>query len=135
MTAGLVVGIDAVPVAGVARLIAPPRDTVLDAVFAPGEQARARAHRRPAERFAVALAVKEAVGKALGAGLTGIDWTDIEARVDDRAVTLHLSGGAAARAADRGVTSWSASWTRAAGEVVVTVVGRAPGSGGAVHAW
>jgi holo-[acyl-carrier protein] synthase len=70
-------------------------------LFTPGEQAVAT----PA-RLAARFAAKEAVAKALGTGLRGFAWRDVEVVTDELGrptVTLH--GGAARRAAELGVTA------------------------------
>lgn len=55
-------------------------------------------------RLAARLAAKEAVSKALGTGLSGFSWRDIEVRrVLGGRPEVHLSGGAEALAASLGV--------------------------------
>jgi holo-[acyl-carrier protein] synthase len=66
-----------------------------------------------AQRYAARFAAKEAVLKALGAGLGACGFHDIEVVRDDAsgAPSVALHGAAAALAADRGVTRWHLSLT------------------------
>jgi len=50
----------------------------LDRIYTPAEQDHARAAARPALSFAKRFAAKEAVAKALGTGVRGFFFTDIE---------------------------------------------------------
>jgi holo-[acyl-carrier protein] synthase len=81
-------------------------------VFTQAEQDYCRRARDPAERFAARFAAKEAVLKALSAGLGACPFRDIEvvrARSGAPAVVLH--GAAAGLAAERGVAGWRVSLT------------------------
>jgi holo-[acyl-carrier protein] synthase len=98
-----------------------------DRTFTAAEQRYCRRARDPAERFAVRFAAKEAVLKALGAGLGACPFTDIEvARADSGAPSLRLHGAAAALAADRGVGGWhiSLTHTKTMAEAVVVALAR-----------
>lgn len=99
------------------------RDT-LAIVFTPAELAGATGPRSRVRRLASALALKEAVGKALGTGLAGLQWTDITGRVcADERIVVRLSGDAERIAAERGIERWTATWACVAREVVVVAVG------------
>lgn len=95
-------------------------------VFTEYERRRADAHPHPERLYAVCFGAKEAVGKALACGLAGMEWTDVEADVTPRGLALRLRGSAAARAAERGVARWCASWSRAGDLVLVCAVGSTP---------
>ena len=95
-------------------------------MFTPGEQDYCRAAREPAERFAVRYAAKEAVLKAVGAGLGACRLRDIEVvRAESGAPALSLHDTAAALAAQHGVAGWhiSLSHTATMAEAVVIAVG------------
>src|SRR5688500_4862927 len=64
-----------------------------------------------AERFAVRFAAKEAVLKAMGLGIGACKWREIEVARDPESQRpwLELHGGAAALAAERGITRWHLS--------------------------
>jgi holo-[acyl-carrier protein] synthase len=86
-----------------------------DRVYTEAERDYCRRRRDPAERFAARFAAKEAVLKALGAGIGSCSLRDIEVvRAESGAPSLVLHGRAAALAADRGVTAWHLSLTHTA---------------------
>lgn len=81
-------------------------------MFTPGERAYAETANDPTERYAARFAAKEAVLKALGAGLGACPMRDIEVvRAGSGAPSLALHGKAAALAAERGVAAWHVSLT------------------------
>ncbi|ESQ78204.1 holo-ACP synthase [Asticcacaulis sp. YBE204] len=70
----------------------------LDRVFTPAEQAYASKNATPYQTYAKRYAAKEAVMKALGTGLRGFHFTDIEVVNDVLGKPeVTLSGGALAR--------------------------------------
>lgn len=81
-------------------------------VFTEAETAYCRKRQDPAERFAARFAAKEAVLKALGTGLGGADFTDIEVvRLDSGQPILNVTGRAAERAAELGIARWLVTLT------------------------
>jgi len=81
-------------------------------VFTQDEQDYSMRARDPAERLAARFAAKEAVLKALGAGIGSSPLRDVEVvRAPSGAPTVVLHGAAAALAAERGVTAWKVSLT------------------------
>jgi holo-[acyl-carrier protein] synthase len=81
--------------------------TLLGRVFTTGERAYAEARRDPAERYAVRFAAKEAVLKALGAGLFDVPLRQIEVvRASTGRPSLALHDEAADLAAGQGVGRW-----------------------------
>jgi holo-[acyl-carrier protein] synthase len=81
-------------------------------VFTQAEQDYCRRARDPAERFAARFAAKEAVLKALSAGLGSCPLRDIEVvRASSGAPSVVLHGAAAALAAERGVATCRVSLT------------------------
>ena len=115
-------GIDLAAPARVGRWLDRYGDDALRLVFTAGELDRARAAARPARVLTVCLAAKEAVGKALGTGLSDVDWTDIEATVTGPTMAVRLAGAAAEVAASLGVHGWHASWSGGGPLVTVVVV-------------
>jgi holo-[acyl-carrier protein] synthase len=78
-----------------------------DRVFTRQERAYCEILADPAERFAARFAAKEAVLKALGVGIAGFPFTDIEVtRQPSGQPQLVLAGRAAALADASGVVSW-----------------------------
>lgn len=81
--------------------------SIVERLFTPAERAYAERRRDPVERFAARFAAKEAVLKALGVGIGGMAFREIEvvrARSGEPAVVLH--GAASDLAAERGVRRW-----------------------------
>ena len=77
-----------------------------------------------ADRLAVRFAAKEAVLKALGTGLRGIGWQEVEIRSESTGrprVLLH--GRAATAARSQRVQSWSVSLSHADGLAIALVAG------------
>ncbi|MEM9564926.1 MAG: holo-ACP synthase [Actinomycetota bacterium] len=84
----------------------------VDRVYTEGERDYCERRRDPAERYAARFAAKEAVLKALGTGLGGADFGDIEVvRLDTGEPTLRITGRAAARAAELGIDRWLLTMT------------------------
>jgi holo-[acyl-carrier protein] synthase len=113
-------GLDLADIGRVAAMVERFDDRELGLLFAPGEREAARRARDSDRHYAVCLAAKEAVGKALGVGMAGIDWPDVEAVVEGRALRVTLSGRAALLA---GRTRWTASFACWGGLVLVQVAG------------
>jgi len=77
-----------------------------------------------AERYAGRFAVKEAVHKALSAGIGSFKWRDVEVvRHDSGAPTLSLSGLARVLAVERSIERWHISITHDRLVAVAVVVG------------
>jgi holo-[acyl-carrier protein] synthase len=86
--------------------------SIVDRLFTEGEQAYATLRRDPTERFAARFAAKEAVLKALGLGIGGVAFREIEVvRADSGAPSIVLHGGAVDAAAARGVRRWLLTMT------------------------
>ncbi len=89
------------------RSIINRRPRFVQRVFTEGEQAYCSATRDPSERYAARFAAKEAVLKALGVGLGGADFGDIEVvRLPSGQPELKITGRAAALADERGIVRW-----------------------------
>lgn len=103
-------GIDVVEIARFERLWQQHGTKRLARLFTPAELAYALGRARPAASLAARFAAKEAVMKALGLGLGRCRWLDIEIwREEGARPQVHLSGAAAARAAELGVNCWHVS--------------------------
>lgn len=98
------VGIDVVRVDRLERVLRRRGEPWVERVFSPAEREEAGTGPHRARRLAARWAAKEAFAKALGTGVRGFRWRDIEVRRDGNGrPTLHLHGGAAARARAAGV--------------------------------
>jgi holo-[acyl-carrier protein] synthase len=114
------IGLDLADVRRVGALVDRFDDGELGLVFTPGEREAAGRAPDGYRHYALCLAAKEAVGKALGVGLAGMDWRDVETVVEGRTLRLRLSGRAALLA---GATRWTASFACWDGLVLVQVAG------------
>jgi holo-[acyl-carrier protein] synthase len=80
--------------------------TMRDRLFTPGEVSYAESKARPIVHYALFFAAKEAVLKALGTGLRGMGWTDVEVRHHANGRPYpHLEGAARREAERQGVLS------------------------------
>ncbi len=105
------IGIDITPIERIAKLLDQYDLETLNLLFTQGELDRCQAARHPHQSYAVCFATKEAVGKALGTGLAGIGWNEIEANITHNRLTIHLHGQASIQASKLGVRQWLATWS------------------------
>ena len=115
-------GLDIASIESIARLVDQCDRQSISLLFTPREIEFCQSKCDFYQYYAVCFATKEAVGKALGTGLVGIDWNEIEANITPNKVTIHLSGKACAQAKKRGVQTWLASWCDWDKHVLVHVV-------------
>lgn len=116
----LSVGIDTVEIDRVARVYRHHGDRFLQRVYTPREGER---YRHRVDELAAHFAGKEAVSKALGTGLHGVSWREIEIMPDRRGKPLvFLSGRAAARADELGLREFAISLTHTATLAMAFVV-------------
>lgn len=98
------IGTDIVSVKRIERAAARRGDKFLKRVFTAKECSYCDGHRERWQCYAARFAAKEAVFKALGTGLAGCRWTEVEVTRDAFGKPeISLSGGAARRARDRGI--------------------------------
>ena len=77
--------------------------------------------------LAARFAAKEAVMKALGTGVRGVGWKDIEVLPDPRGKpTVRLHGRGLARAEALGIRVWEISLTHSHELAIASVIGLAP---------
>ena len=114
------VGVDAVEISRVGALIGRYGERFLRRVYTAAEIERSRGR---VPELAARFAGKEAVSKALGTGLRGIAWREIEVLSDWRGKPLvHLHGKAARRAEDLGLTTFAISLTHSRELAIAFVV-------------
>jgi holo-[acyl-carrier protein] synthase len=117
------IGIDHVDASRIADLQERFGDRGETRLFTEGELERCRGRPRPAECLAARFAAKEAFGKALGTGVHGWAWTDVElCGGEGEAPRLVLHGGARAAFEARGGTGLHVSLTHEAGSAIAVVV-------------
>lgn len=126
------IGVDVVDIDRIRRVIArQPR--FVERVFTEAERFYCDRRNDPAERYAARFAAKEAVLKALGTGLGGADFTDIEViRLPSGKPELRITGRAERRAGELGIRQWLITMSHSdhIAEVVVAGLGE-PGQPGA----
>ncbi|HTE83342.1 MAG TPA: holo-ACP synthase [Dehalococcoidia bacterium] len=115
------VGIDVIEIARVRRVLERHAGRFLERIYTPLEIAYCRGR---VSELAARFAAKEAVMKALGTGVRGIAWRDIEVLPNPRGKPLvRLQGMAAARAEAIGLHQLDISLTHSRAYAVASVVG------------
>jgi holo-[acyl-carrier protein] synthase len=117
-------GIDIIEISRVERLLANPHDDWLLATFSATERSLTTPLSARARFFAGRFAAKEAVGKALGTGISGdIAWTDIEILRDVNGTPIVCLTGEALEVANAlGVTRWLISISHTKTYAVASVI-------------
>jgi holo-[acyl-carrier protein] synthase len=118
-------GIDAVDIDRIERMLAGKGDRVLNRLLTPAELAFLSTKVEPAQHLAVRIAAKEATYKALAGNdlARGIGWREVEVfSRDDGAPELRLHGRAADRYAELSGTSIHVSLTHSAATAVAVVI-------------
>lgn len=119
---GQTVGVDLVEVPRIARALQRWGDRFLQRVYSAAEIALCRGR---VPELAARFAGKEAISKALGTGLVGVDWREMEVLSNPRGKPLvRLSGRAQARAQSIGLIHWAISLTHTTEHAMAMVVAR-----------
>ena len=114
-------GVDLIEIERIERAIQRHGERFLQRVFTPTELVEAG--NNPAS-LAARFAAKEAAAKVLGTGIGPVSWLDIEVlRACDQPPTLRLSGAAAQRAAELGLTAWAVSLSHTRELAIASVIG------------
>lgn len=125
---GLSCGTDLVEIASFVRYIEVGGERFLRRIFTERELEHCGG-RTP--RLAARFAAKEAVAKALGTGIRGIDWTEMEIRNDPRGrPSLRLHGRAAKRATELRLSGWAISLSHSEMFALAFVIAFAKGDQG-----
>lgn len=113
-------GIDIVEIARVEKALKRWGERFLRRVFTRQERLR---YGVLAPELAARFAAKEAVSKALGTGVRGVSWQEIETLGDERGKpVLILSGRAAERARELGLRTWAVSLSHSRDNAIALVV-------------
>jgi holo-[acyl-carrier protein] synthase len=116
----IAVGVDIIEIARIERVLAIYGERFLKRVYTEGERER---YRNRVSELAARFAAKEATSKALGTGIIGIHWREMEVLPNRRGKpVLILHGRAAERAAHLGLTDFSVSLTHSRGDAMAFVV-------------
>lgn len=119
------IGVDLVDIERIERAIA-RHDSFVPRIFSPREMERCEDCSRPARRYAACFAAKEAASKALGSGVRGFAWREVEMVEDEKGrPALALSGRAQDIARQLGITRMlvSVSHTRDTAVAVAQAIG------------
>jgi holo-[acyl-carrier protein] synthase len=119
------IGVDIIEQARIAQWITRYDSQTLCLVFTEREMKYCRESTSAEQCFATCFAGKEAVGKALGTGLAGIGWNEIEIDPSNRQLTVTLHGAAKRIAEAHGITRWSGSVACHASFVIVLMIAEA----------
>ena len=118
----LTTGVDIVEIGRVQQVLERWGQRFLDRIFTEGEQAYC-AGRAP--NLAARFAAKEATMKALGTGVRGVSWKDIEVvRQESGAPSLRLTGRALQRFQSLGLSHLALSLSHSRDNAVAMVVGQ-----------
>src|SRR5215211_1366059 len=122
------VGTDIIEIARIERALTDFGERFLNRVYTERERDR---YRHRVSELAARFAAKEATSKALGTGIRGIRWREMEILPNRRGKpVLILHGQAQARARTLGLTDFSVSLTHSRTDAmafVVAIKGHAPG--------
>lgn len=114
------VGIDIIEIERIGRVLEKYGDRFLNRIFTEAERER---YGRRVPELAARFAAKEATMKALGTGIRGVRWRDIETLPNRRGKPiLILHETAKARAELLGLQYWSISLTHSRTEAMATVI-------------
>lgn len=120
----LACGVDLIEIDRVAAVIVRWGERFLTRIFTPAEVAYCRGR---VPELAVRFAAKEATSKALGTGIVGISWREMEVVSDRRGKpTMVLHGRAAARAAEIGLRQFEISLSHSRAMAIAMVVASGP---------
>ncbi|MDA1256242.1 MAG: holo-ACP synthase [Chloroflexi bacterium] len=121
----LYVGVDIIEIERIGRTFSRYPERFLEKIYTPGEQAYCRGR---APQLASRFAAKEAVMKALGTGVRGVSWRDIEVqRRRGRAPEIVLHDRAKARAEKMGIVRIAISLSHSRDFAVASVVAETDG--------
>lgn len=115
------VGIDVIEIDRIKHVLDRFGERFLRRIFTPAE--RERYGRRPSE-LAARFAAKEATMKALGTGIRGVRWRDIETLPNRRGKPILVLHETARRRAELlGLNQWTISLTHSRTEAMAIVIG------------
>jgi holo-[acyl-carrier protein] synthase len=116
----LSVGVDIVEIGRIRRALERWGERFSGRLYTPGEVAYCRGR---VPELAARFAAKEAISKALGTGMVGVSWNEMEVLADRRGKPLvRLHGKALARAEELGLGEWAISLSHTDDHAVAFVV-------------
>lgn len=118
------IGIDLASIDRIAALVRAYDARSISILFTTRELEAARRAADPQEALAFSFAAKEAIGKALGTGLSGFGWNDIEAVRCAFALDVTLYGDARRIADSQGIRAFDTTCRRVGRQVLVAAYAR-----------
>ena len=116
----ITVGVDIIEIDRIAKMIEQHGDRFLRRIYTPRERER---YENRVPELAARFAAKEATSKALGTGIRGLTWREMEVLSNRRGKPiLVLHGDAAKRAAHLGLTHFDISLTHSRTDAMAFVV-------------
>ncbi len=116
------IGVDIIEINRIKRAISRWQDSFLKRIYTPEELE----NHRNVSSLAASFAAKEAVMKALGTGIRGIRWTDIEIVTnEDGAPRIRLYGRALQKSAEIGLARFDVSLSHSRKYAIAFVIGHA----------
>lgn len=103
-------GIDLAYIPWMAKLIEGCDRETLKLLFTSEEIDRSQSSNHPHRDFTVCFATKESVAKALGTGMVGINWNEIEANLTPDKLSITLHGQARIQEKRASIEQWRATW-------------------------
>ncbi|MCS7207171.1 MAG: holo-ACP synthase [Dehalococcoidia bacterium] len=123
----LYIGVDIIEIPRIARAVERWGERFLTRIYTPQELSYARGQ---APQLATRFAAKEAVMKALGTGIRGVSWTEIEVvRERGQPPTIRLTGRALARAHHLGIRRFALSLSHSRDLAIAVVIGETTPAG------
>lgn len=114
------VGIDIIEIDRIAKVLKRFPERFLNRVYSPAERER---YRNRTSELAARFAAKEATMKALGTGIRGVRWRDIETLPNRRGKPILVLHNTALRRAELlGLNQWSISLTHSRTEAMAVVI-------------
>lgn len=115
----LSVGVDIIEIERIARALERFGERFLIRIYTPAEIAHCRGR---VPELAARFAAKEAISKALGTGLVGVSWVEMEVLSDRRGKPLVILHGRAQRRAEYlGLSEWAVSLSHSDDQAVAFV--------------
>lgn len=116
-------GVDIASIPKIAKLVDRFDCETLSLVFTDKERDYCQSSDRGDVAYALCFGIKEAVSKALGVGLVGIDWHEIEADLTEKQPGVRLYGKAEIQAQKLGIEGWLVDWWELQDCVLANVIG------------
>jgi holo-[acyl-carrier protein] synthase len=117
------IGIDVESINRIQEMTSQYSGGVLNLIFTDFEIHQCELSSKKYLSYTICFCVKEAVGKALGTGLSDINWDDIETAIHKEGLNVILYGSAKRMSLEKNISSWTSQYSYWDNHVLVKVVG------------